>query len=50
MYIGNELELFKNATNWKKYFCSKIAEFIHGDVLEVGAGITFCAPANIIYK
>jgi 2-polyprenyl-3-methyl-5-hydroxy-6-metoxy-1,4-benzoquinol methylase len=38
-YIGNELELFKNATNWKKYFCSIIAEYIHGDVLEVGAGI-----------
>ncbi len=38
-YIGNELELFKNATNWKKYFCSKITEYIHGDVLEVGAGI-----------
>ena len=38
-YIGNELELFKNATNWKKYFSSIIAEYIHGDVLEVGAGI-----------
>ena len=38
-YIGDELELFKNATNWKTYFSKKIAEYIVGDVLEVGAGI-----------
>ena len=38
-YIGNELDLFRNATNWKKYFSSKIIDYIHGDVLEVGAGI-----------
>ena len=38
-YIGNELELFKNATKWKKYFSKEIADFIYGDVLEVGAGI-----------
>jgi hypothetical protein len=24
-YIGNELDIFSNATNWKKYFSSKIA-------------------------
>lgn len=38
-YIGNELDIFSNATNWKKYFSDKIDPFISGDVLEVGAGI-----------
>ncbi|WP_394747515.1 class I SAM-dependent methyltransferase [Spongiimicrobium salis] len=38
-YIGDELELFKNAVNWKRYFSKKILHSIHGDVLEVGAGI-----------
>jgi len=38
-YIGNELDLFKNATNWKMYFSSKINPYIKGEVLEVGAGI-----------
>jgi SAM-dependent methyltransferase len=37
-YVGNELELFKHAENWKKYFSGKIGSYIHGDVLEVGAG------------
>ena len=38
-YIGDELQLFKNAKNWKAYFSSKIRPYIRGDVLEVGAGI-----------
>ena len=38
-YIGTELDLFKHATNWKKYFSKKLFPFIKGDVLEVGAGI-----------
>jgi SAM-dependent methyltransferase len=38
-YIGQELEIFKNATNWKNYYASKIKPYIKGDVLEVGAGI-----------
>jgi SAM-dependent methyltransferase len=38
-YIGDELELFKNASNWKKYFSAKLLNSINGDVLEVGAGI-----------
>lgn len=38
-YIGNELDLFKNAVNWKSYYSSKILDSISGDVLEVGAGI-----------
>lgn len=38
-YIGNELELFKYANNWKNYYGSIIKPFLKGDVLEVGAGI-----------
>lgn len=38
-YIGNELDLFKNASNWKNYFSKKIKPYIKGDILEVGAGI-----------
>ena len=35
-YIGGELELFAEATNWKRYFTSFFGPYIHGDVLEVG--------------
>ena len=38
-YIGNELELFAGAVNWKNYFTSFVAKHISGHVLEVGAGI-----------
>lgn len=38
-YIGNELELFEEAENWKNYWSSKIFPFVDGDVLEVGAGL-----------
>ncbi|MEL6473946.1 MAG: class I SAM-dependent methyltransferase [Pseudomonadota bacterium] len=38
-YIGDELELFKHATNWKSYFASKLKPSIGGDVAEVGAGL-----------
>lgn len=38
-YIGNELELFAAAKNWKQYVASLIKSFIKGDVLEAGAGI-----------
>jgi hypothetical protein len=37
-YIGNELELFQYAVNWKSYYKSKIESYIKGSVLEVGAG------------
>ena len=43
-YVGNELELFKNAINWKNYFSGKLLPFIKGDVLEVGAGIGINTP------
>jgi len=36
--MKTELDLFENATNWKSYWASFLSEFIHGDVLEVGAG------------
>ena len=38
-YIGNELELFKHAHNWKKYYAKFIQGYLKNDVLEVGAGI-----------
>jgi hypothetical protein len=38
-YVGTELELFANATQWKGYFARSIARWVRGDVLEVGAGI-----------
>ena len=38
-YAGSELELFEKASNWKAYWRARIARCVHGDVLEVGAGI-----------
>ncbi|MEO0403261.1 MAG: class I SAM-dependent methyltransferase [Bacteroidota bacterium] len=38
-YVGGELELFKDATNWKSYVAKHLGPFVKGDVLEVGAGI-----------
>jgi cyclopropane fatty-acyl-phospholipid synthase-like methyltransferase len=38
-YIGNELELFGHAHNWKGYYRKHLSPFIQGNVLEVGAGI-----------
>src|SRR6266446_6819483 len=38
-YRGGELELFARALHWKSYWISVLREYIHGSVLEVGAGI-----------
>jgi len=38
-YQGDELQLFSHAKNWKEYWVSRVAPFIKGDVLEVGAGV-----------
>lgn len=38
-YIGTELEIFAAATRWKRYVARQLRPFIHGHVLEVGAGI-----------
>lgn len=44
-YIGEELELFQLAVNWKRYLVSRMSPFLKGDVLEVGAGL----GANVPY-
>lgn len=38
-YEGTELELFREAANWKSYFGGFLRRWISGDVIEVGAGI-----------
>lgn len=38
-YVGNELQLFSEAKNWKNYFTTLAKKYIQGNVLEVGAGI-----------
>lgn len=44
-YPGNELDVFKGARNWKRYWSSQIRPYVRGAVLEVGAGI----GANVEY-
>lgn len=48
-YIGNELELFLHARNWKSYWSGVVQPYVNGDVGEVGSGIgantaMFCQP------
>ena len=38
-YIGDELEVFAKASNWKAYYTRHIAPFFGARVLEVGAGL-----------
>lgn len=38
-YIGGELDIFSLAKHWKGYVKREIADYLTGDVLEVGAGI-----------
>ncbi len=38
-YSGHELDLFAQARHWKSYWRPYAAQFVHGDVLEVGAGL-----------
>ena len=38
-YPGLELKLFAQAHNWKSYWSGRIAPYVRGAVLEVGAGI-----------
>jgi SAM-dependent methyltransferase len=38
-YLGNELDVFAAAINWKQYWRSHVVRFVGGDVAEVGAGI-----------
>jgi SAM-dependent methyltransferase len=43
-YQGSELELFAHARRWKAYWVGQIRPWIHGDVLEVGAGMGANTP------
>lgn len=48
-YIGEELDVFSKAVNWKTYWGSKIKPYLGKSVLEVGAGIggttkVLCTP------
>jgi 2-polyprenyl-3-methyl-5-hydroxy-6-metoxy-1,4-benzoquinol methylase len=38
-YVGQELDLFARAENWKRYWSAQIEPFLGESVLEVGAGI-----------
>lgn len=38
-YVGQELDLFAHARNWKAYWSGFVRPFIQGDVLEAGAGL-----------
>ncbi len=38
-YAGQELEQARHAVNWKAYFGSRLAKYVRGRVLEVGAGL-----------
>ena len=38
-YVGDELDLFAAATNWKAYFRRRIQPYLGSRVLEVGAGL-----------
>ena len=38
-YVGTELEMFAQATNWKTYLWLRMRRFLGPDVLEVGAGL-----------
>lgn len=38
-YVGNELELFAHAKNWKQYWSAALRPYLRGEVLEVGAGL-----------
>ncbi|MCP9236384.1 bifunctional 2-polyprenyl-6-hydroxyphenol methylase/3-demethylubiquinol 3-O-methyltransferase UbiG [Lewinella sp. JB7] len=44
-YEGDELELFRGAVCWKRYWAGKVAPFVRGSVLEVGAGMGANAAA-----
>ena len=43
-YQGEELNLFEEAKNWKRYFAEKVSPFIKGKVLEVGSGMGESTP------
>jgi SAM-dependent methyltransferase len=38
-YVGNELDVFSHAKNWKSYWGGFLSSYLGAEVLEVGAGI-----------
>jgi SAM-dependent methyltransferase len=38
-YVGEELAQARHALNWKRYFGARLAPYLRGRVLEVGAGL-----------
>jgi SAM-dependent methyltransferase len=44
VYVGTELDVFKLAGNWKRYWSSVVGPYVGGTVLEVGAGVGANAP------
>lgn len=46
-YVGNELELFAGARNWKRYLAATLRPHVRGTVAEVGAGIGTTTSALI---
>jgi SAM-dependent methyltransferase len=38
-YVGQELQLFARAHNWKRYWATLLQPYLEGEVLEVGAGL-----------
>lgn len=38
-YVGSELELFQDATVWKRYWSAQLRPYIGTSVIEVGAGL-----------
>jgi SAM-dependent methyltransferase len=43
-YAGAELDVFKHARNWKRYWSAAIRPYLRGAVLEVGAGVGANSP------
>jgi SAM-dependent methyltransferase len=43
-YVGGELDIFVHARNWKRYWSSRVAPWVRGRVLEVGAGFGANTP------
>jgi 16S rRNA A1518/A1519 N6-dimethyltransferase RsmA/KsgA/DIM1 with predicted DNA glycosylase/AP lyase activity len=44
VYEGNELELFRHAENWRRYWSAHVKPYLGQRVLEVGAGIGVNTP------
>ncbi len=43
-YVGQELDLFAQASRWKKYWSDMLRPYLGAEVLEVGAGLGVNTP------